>query len=186
MHSATERARHAERAAAAATAAASAAAAAAESRRRGGGKGGSKGAKAAEAAASAAAAVAAAALALAAGTPTASLLQDPALAADGADALGALARGWDLVVPGALLGALLRGRGEAEAGRLLASVRVFARVSPEQKAAIVRALNASGARTLMMGDGTNDVGALKEARARARARVCLPSTRVRVRDSPTF
>ena len=42
-------------------------------------------------------------------------------------------------------------------------VSVFARCAPRQKEAIVAALNASGNITLMCGDGTNDVGALKQA-----------------------
>ena len=42
-------------------------------------------------------------------------------------------------------------------------VSVWSRTSPEQKADILRALRECGNITLMCGDGTNDVGALKQA-----------------------
>ncbi|KAJ0409499.1 hypothetical protein P43SY_002389 [Pythium insidiosum] len=42
-------------------------------------------------------------------------------------------------------------------------VRVFARTSPQQKEQILLAMNLAGKTTLMCGDGTNDVGALKRA-----------------------
>jgi cation-transporting ATPase 13A1 len=46
---------------------------------------------------------------------------------------------------------------------LVAHTQVYARCAPEQKEAVLHALRAAGLPALMVGDGTNDVGALKAA-----------------------
>ena len=43
------------------------------------------------------------------------------------------------------------------------TIRIFARMTPQGKATVIRELQKQGAGVLMCGDGGNDVGALKQA-----------------------
>ncbi|XP_024368121.1 probable manganese-transporting ATPase PDR2 isoform X1 [Physcomitrium patens] len=71
-----------------------------------------------------------------------------------------LAEVYDLCIAGDGLGMLQR----TNALQLVVPlVQVFARVAPDQKELILTTLKAVGRTTLMCGDGTNDVGALKQA-----------------------
>lgn len=64
---------------------------------------------------------------------------------------------WDLCITGETLPRVLGLKTVVE------KAVVFARTSPEQKAAILNEFKNAGHVTLMCGDGTNDVGALKQA-----------------------
>ncbi|MFC4821767.1 cation-translocating P-type ATPase [Dokdonella ginsengisoli] len=70
--------------------------------------------------------------------------------------------GIDVTAP-PLTGARIDAADEAELGRLVRDARVFARIRPEQKLRIVRALKANGEVVAMTGDGVNDAPALKAA-----------------------
>lgn len=50
-----------------------------------------------------------------------------------------------------------------ECAKIMKNIHLFSRTSPSQKAIIVGMLNSLGHKTLMCGDGTNDVGSLKRA-----------------------
>lgn len=80
--------------------------------------------------------------------------------------LNELAKTNTLCVTGPALNAMRRLQSDKylEALRVLCpSVTIFARVSPSQKESVLLALNETGQFTLMCGDGTNDVGALRAA-----------------------
>ena len=81
-----------------------------------------------------------------------------------ASGVASLARSKALCAEGAAVGALLLAPDGGKGLRALVShARVFARATPQHKEAVLSALRACGATTLMVGDGTNDVGALQRA-----------------------
>ena len=78
-----------------------------------------------------------------------------------ADAIKSLSEEFDLCVAGPALQHAMDT--EAGMGPVLRYIKVFARMSPNQKECVLTSLKEAGLTTLMCGDGTNDVGALKQA-----------------------
>jgi magnesium-transporting ATPase (P-type) len=84
------------------------------------------------------------------------------ISGDDPASVAGIARLVGIPVRGAVHGRDLPASG-AELAALLESVSILGRVSPEQKQLVVRALKSSGHTVAMVGDGVNDVLALKEA-----------------------
>jgi cation-transporting P-type ATPase E len=86
------------------------------------------------------------------------------ISGDSIDTVAALARQAGLEVDGKqVTGAALAQLDEAQFAIAAASNTVFGRIAPRQKEQLVRALRASGHYVAMIGDGVNDVLALKQA-----------------------
>ncbi|TMW98285.1 hypothetical protein EJD97_004256, partial [Solanum chilense] len=74
--------------------------------------------------------------------------------------VGALSEAYDLCIGGECIEMLQQ---TSAVPKVVPYVKVFARVAPEQKELILTTFKSVGRMTLMCGDGTNDVGALKQA-----------------------
>ncbi|XP_022965544.1 probable manganese-transporting ATPase PDR2 [Cucurbita maxima] len=74
--------------------------------------------------------------------------------------VGNLSETYDLCIGGDCIGML---QSTSTVLDVIPYVKVFARVAPEQKELILTTFKTVGRMTLMCGDGTNDVGALKQA-----------------------
>ena len=79
------------------------------------------------------------------------------------DELSSLSKEYDLCMTGPGLRRIHEEVGSDKLGTRLDVVKVFARMSPQDKELVLSVLNDKGHVSLMCGDGANDVGALKQA-----------------------
>ena len=85
------------------------------------------------------------------------------ISGDDPNTVAALARQADLPVEGLVSGPELAAMSQAEFRDAVGSADIFGRITPQQKEQIVEALMAEGHHVAMIGDGVNDVLALKKA-----------------------
>jgi cation-transporting ATPase E len=85
------------------------------------------------------------------------------ISGDNAETVRAIAQQAGMAVRGVYTGDQLEAMDAAAFAHAVREANLFARVEPETKRKIVRALKAQGAYVAMVGDGVNDVPALKEA-----------------------
>jgi cation-transporting ATPase E len=85
------------------------------------------------------------------------------ISGDNAETVRAIAEQAGMTIHGAYTGDQLEAMDAATFANAVREANLFARVEPETKRKIVRALKAQGAYVAMVGDGVNDVPALKEA-----------------------
>jgi len=82
---------------------------------------------------------------------------------DAAEVAQQLCAQFDLAVDGTLSGEQVDALSDAELTKVIPTTRIFARVSPEQKARIVRLHHEAGNDVAFMGDGVNDALAIHQA-----------------------
>ena len=86
------------------------------------------------------------------------------ISGDNVETVSAIARAAGMTIYGTLTGAQLEAMSPAAFAEAAQTANVFARITPETKRRIVAALAARGEYVAMVGDGVNDVPALKAAR----------------------
>ena len=91
-------------------------------------------------------------------------IQLKVISGDNAETVSAIARAAGMQVTGAVTGPQLEAMSPAAFSEATQTANVFARITPETKRRIVSALATQGEYVAMVGDGVNDVPALKAAR----------------------